>query len=292
MEFESFRDFASFEIVAIGGTPVTPTRIAIFLLVVMIAGVVSRWVRFAVQRAWRRRGIEDDGALRASLRLMHYVVLLTGMAIGLQVVGIRLSALFAAGAVLAVGIGFATQTLVQNFVSGVILLVERSIKPGDILVLDDELVRVTEMGIRRTIVRTLFDEDIIVPNGILVQSAVKNLTYSDKLYRLHIEVGVTYASDLDKTKATLERAARAVSFAEDEPAPLVLLRGFGASSVDFQVSIWIRSPWVMYRARSELLFSIWNALHEEKIVIAFPQLDVHFDGPVTSALEKLGRTAA
>lgn len=289
MNLEAFTDAASQELFTIGDTSVTPLRIGTILLVLLITTIISRSIQRFVLRTAHRRGVEDDGAIRVGLRLMHYTLLLIGIGVAMQVVGIRLSALFAAGAVLAVGIGFATQTIVQNFVSGIILLVERSIKPGDILELRGEVVKVVEMGIRRTIVRTVYDEDIIEPNSSLVQNAVKNLTYSDKLYRLHVPVGVTYSSNLDATMEALERAARDVSWAEKEPAPLVLLTGFGSSSVDFDVSIWIRSPWSLFLARSDLLMSIWRALHEADIVIAFPQLDLHLDD---EAITAIGRRAA
>ena len=119
-----------------------------------------------------------------------------------------LEALFAAGAVFAIGLGFAMQNIVQNFVSGVILLAERTIKPGDVLQVDGRFVKVRHMGIRSTICRTLDEEEIIVPNATIVQSTVTNYTLQDSLFRLRCTVGVVYGSDMVLVKNTLQRAAQ------------------------------------------------------------------------------------
>src|SRR4030095_8726722 len=103
--------------------------------------------------------------------------IVVGLTLALHLAGIKLGAVFAAGAVFAVGLGFAMQNIAQNFVSGVILLVERSIEPGDVIEVNTQVVRVHQMGIRATLVRTLDDEDMIVPNSILVQTTVKNYTH-------------------------------------------------------------------------------------------------------------------
>jgi len=191
-----------------------------------------------------------------------------------------LSTLFAAGAVFAVGLGFAMQNVAQNFVSGVILMVERSIKPGDILMVEDQMVRVERMGIRSTIVRNRDEEELIVPNSILAQGSVKNYTLTDNLYLLKAEVGVVYGSDMKLVREVLERTARGIPWRVEKEEPRILLRQFGSSSVDFQVFIWVDQPWISRRLLSDANERIWWALKEAGVTIAFPQLDVHFDAPV------------
>ena len=142
----------------------------------------------------RARGVTDFGTIKTISRLAHYIILALGIGVGLQTIGVQLSALFAAGAVVAVGIGFALQNITENFVSGIILLVERSIKPGDVLLLDGEIVQVRDMSIRATIVRTLFEEHVIVPNASLVGANVKNYTYENTLLRIPAPVGCTTAA--------------------------------------------------------------------------------------------------
>jgi small-conductance mechanosensitive channel len=149
------------------------------------------------------------------------------------------------------------------------------------------MVKVVDMGIRATVARTLNEEEIIVPNSILVQSMVKNHTLRDSLYRLRVEVGVVYGSDMKLVMEVLQRTAREATWRVKDRAPLVHLTAFGSSSVDFQVSVWVDDPWIVLRRKSELHQAIWWALKDAGVVIAFPQLDVHFDPEVGGALGRI-----
>lgn len=277
----------NFELAKVAGSSVTPISVLTFLLVIGVAFQVSRIMQLGISRAVRARGVGDEGTIAIAQRLAHYVVLAIGIAISLNVVGIEISGLFAAGAVFAVGIGFAMQTIAQNFVSGLILLVERTIKPGDILEVEDRTIRVREMGIRSTVARTRDDEDLIIPNATLVQSTVKNLTLLDTSIRVRAPVGVHYESDMHQVLAVLQEASESVAERSPNREPVVLLTGFGSSSVDFEASIWIDDPWLGPQIRSTLLLAIWDALKANDIVIAYPQMDLHLDPPVESALRVL-----
>jgi small-conductance mechanosensitive channel len=221
---------------------------------------------------------------------MHYGIMAIGLAIAVDQVGIDLTALFAAGALFAVGLGFAMQNIAQNFVSGLILLIERVIKPGDVLEVEGAVVRVRRMGIRTTVARTRDDEEIIIPNATLVQSLVKNFTLGDSAFRVRVGVGVSYGSDMRRVRATLERVAAEQPWRLDRPEPVIFLVDFGSSSVDWEVSAWCDNAWGAPRAASELRQGIWNALKDAGIQISFPQLDVHFAPPVEEALARLPRT--
>ena len=266
---------------AIADTPVTLGTLLIFLGIVLATLVTSKLLQRALARGFKARGVQDEGRIGATARLLHYSVLVIGFGIGLQTIGINLSALFAAGAVAAVAIGFAMQTVVQNFVSGLILLVERAIKPGDVLEVDGDMVKVTQMGIRSTVVRTLDDEEMIVPNSNLVQSTVRNSTLHERAVRIRVPIGVAYESDLDQVVDVLREAALTVGEGQVERDPVVLLRSFGDSSVNFEVSIWIRDPWLTAGLKSQLNLAIWRALKRADIVIPFPQVDVHMPGPTS-----------
>jgi small-conductance mechanosensitive channel len=248
--------------------------------------LVSWTLQRLIGRLARLMGYAREGPIAVTQRLAHYVVLALGASIGLEALGLDLSMLFAAGAVLAIGLGFAMQNIAQNFVSGVILLVERTIKPGDVLEVESRFVRVRHMGIRATIARTLDDEEIIIPNAAIVQSTVKNYTLRDSTYRLRVTVGVTYSSDMALVRRTLERVAAERSWRSAVREPLVLMIEFGDSSVVFEVSVWIDDPWSMRRAKSDLHEAIWWAFKEERIVIAFPQMDVHLDQDALRALSR------
>lgn len=275
----------------IGGSEVTVADLFVVVAILVIAFLFSRIVRQGLDRIMRRRGVDDEGTIAITLRIVHYVVVVLGLLTAVGQVGINLSALFAAGAVFAVGIGFALQGLTVNFVSGVILLFERSIKPGDIVEVDGYVARVLKLGIRTTLCRNRDDEEILVPNSHLVDSTVKNFTLHDSILRLRGTVGVAYESDVARVMEVLDTMADGLEWRLRDRTPVVLLTGFGASSIDFEVSVWTADPWQAPRFRSELLQGIWFALKEAEITIAFPQLDVHFDAPITEAASGLPRAS-
>ncbi len=275
----------------IGGTRVTAATFVMFVLVIVGSFVVSRLVQRLVARALRVGRLSDEGTIGVARNLVHYVVLIVGLGVALQTIGVDLSALFAAGAIFAIGIGFAMQNIVQNFVSGVILLLERAIKPGDILQVEGRVVRVVQIGLRSTIVRTRDEEELIVPNSMLVQSTVTNYTLRDTLYRVRTRVGVIYGCDLRLVRRTFEETAGGLSWRHAGRDPVIFLKEFGDSSVNFEISVWIDTPWDAERRQSELNEALWWALKEAGVTIAFPQIDVHFDPPVLDSLAQMARPA-
>lgn len=274
----------------VSGTSVTIATLAVFALVLVVTLVIARLLHRLFIRAFAARGQQNEGSIAASARLIRYGVWVTGLAIAVHGLGINLTALFAAGAVFAVAIGFAMQNIAQNFVSGVIVLAERAIKPGDVLEVENQMVRVRDMGIRATIARTLDEEDIIIPNSQLVTASVTNYTLRDSSFRLRATVGVTYSSDMAQVRQVLEAAATGIAWRSRDEMPRILLRDFGDSAVLWEVSVWITDPWQVNRRRSELNEAIWFALKDAGITIAFPQVDVHFDAPVSAAIEQLRPT--
>ena len=275
----------------LGETPITVGTVVIMVAVLLAALLVSWLVTRTIRKAFKFRGVEDEGTVGVVTRLTHYLILGAGLFVARRVAGNDLSALFAAGAIFAVALGFAMQNITANFVSGVILLSERAIKPGDVLNVEGKLVRVRDMGIRATIVRTLDDEDLIIPNSVLVQSTVTNHTFRDNMMRLRVPVGVIYGSDMRLVQQVLHDTAEKIPWRSTEKKPVVLLVDFGNSSVDFEVSVWIEDPWKSRWGRSDLRQAIWWALKDAGITIAFPQLDLHLDEPVVESLQGLRATA-
>ncbi len=268
---------------SVGETQVLVSSVLLALLILLTSLVLSRLAKKSIDRMLRRSvgGNISGGVIQ---RLTGYVIVIAGIVASLQAIGIDLSTLFAAGAVFAVGLGFAMQNIAQNFVSGIILLVEGSIKRGDVLEVENEVVKVVKMGIRATLTRTRNEEELIIPNSILVQGMVKNYTLSDSFFLLKCTVGVVYGSDMKLVKEVLERTAEQLPFAVDAQKTRVMMSGFGDSSVNFDVYVWIGDPWLARQYRSRVNEAIWWALKEAHVVIAFPQLDIHFDPPVEQAL--------
>ena len=261
----------------IGGTTVTVSSIVLFILVLVASYIVSRLLQRSMKIMLRSDDARRQGSVAAASRLLHYLVLAIGLGIGLQIAGIDMTALFAAGALVAVGIGFALQTISENFFAGLILLLERTIKPGDILQINDQMVRVLEMGIRSTVVRTFADEDLIVPNSVLVKDTVKNYTLRDNLHRVRAMVGVSYGSDMRVVREVLEGVVGEIQWKSKKVAPSVLMLEFGDSAVIFSAAVWVDDPWSSVKRSSELHEAIWWALKDAGVTIAFPQVDVHFD---------------
>ena len=285
---KSIAEFYSSPLFILSGTEVTLLSLLIFFFVVSFSIALSMVLQRALKRSLDHRFEEQKGTLAAILRLVHYSIVIIGFGIGLQTVGINISALFAAGAVFAIAIGFAMQNIVQNFVSGIILLIERTIKPGDILEVEGgTVVRVIDMGIRTTIVRTWREEELIMPNSIFAQTTVKNYNLRDNEFRLGITVGVSYDSDMKKVIRVLEETARDISWRLPEPDPRVLLQDFGDSAVIFGVYVNVDDPWKQRVYMSDMRKAVWFAFLEANITIAFHQVDIHFDPPVTEAFTGL-----
>ncbi len=282
------RQMLDFELFRLSEHSVTVATVLTAFVVLIVSWSLSVALQRGVSRTLARRGLAREGSIAVTQRLLHYTAMLVGTAIALETIGISLGALFAAGAIFAIGLGFAMQNIAQNFVSGLILLVERSIKPGDVLEVEGIMVRAERMGIRATLARTMDDEELIIPSSVLVQSTVKNFTLHDSLLRVRATVGVVYSSDVRTVFETLRAVTERAEWRSQRRSPVVVLLGFGSSSVDFEVSVWIDDPWEYRSARSRLYEAIWWGLKEAGTVIAFPQLDVHFDPVVTQAARVLG----
>jgi small-conductance mechanosensitive channel len=277
------RELLARKLFDIGGRPVTVSTIVVVIAIILISALVSRMIRFVLHRSLIKQGVAEGRQLRSLERLLNYVIMVVAAGVALETAGIDLSTVLAASAVFAVGIGLGIQGIAMNFVCGIVLLIERSIKIDDIVEVDGKICRVMDLGIRATRVRTLFEEDIIVPNSVLVQQPIKNLTLHDSLIRISVNVGVAYGSDLEKVRKVLEEVATSMEGVDQSYPPLILLDDLAASSVCYEVSVWVHDPWRHRKYRSKLREMIYDACHREKIVIAFPQMDIHLDGRLHKA---------
>ncbi len=275
-------DLLNTTILTVADKPLTVANV-VFAVVVLLAGwAIHRMGARAFDRAEGRAGA--DQRLGVARRLFRYVVGIGAILGALSALGIDLATLFTAGALFAVGVGFAMQDIAQNFVAGVILLVERNIKPGDVVDVEGRFIRIREMGIRSTIAWTRDHEEIIIPNSLLAQTVVKNYTLTNSVFRVRASVGVTYGSDMAVVKKTLFEVGQAIPWREKEHEPLVLMTTFGDNSVTFELILWSANPWEARPALSMMNEAIWDAFQAKGIVIAFPQLDVHLDDAVVDKL--------
>lgn len=277
------REILDLRLFEVAGTSVTVASVVTFLVLVVATFWISRLVQRVVVRMLSRGGVSEPGTIALVKRGLHYLVLIVGIAVALQTIGISLATAFAAGAVVAVGVGFALQNILQNFVSGMILLAERTIKETDILELNGRTIRVQKIGIRSTVARTRSDEEMIIPNSDLVQSVVTNYTLADSLCRVMTQVGVSYSSDMRRVREVVTAAATGVEGRHRGRDPVVYMLDFGDSAVVWGISIWSEAPWTSPLLKSDLNEAIWFALQDAGITIAFPQVDVHFPGGTPGA---------
>jgi len=202
-------------------------------------------------------------------------VLVIGTMIALAAAGFRLSELALVVGALSVGIGFGLQNVVNNFVSGLILMFERPIQPGDVIEVSGTSGKVRDIGMRATTLVTFEGADVVVPNGTLLSEKLTNWTLSDTNRRMDVNVGVAYGSDPHRVLALLAEVAGSTPGVTAEPAPAIVFVGFGSSSLDFAVRAWTNnfSDWVV--TKSALTVRIHDALKDAGIEIPFPQNDLH-----------------
>jgi potassium efflux system protein len=208
-------------------------------------------------------------------RLIHYGFVFVGFLLALVALGVHLRDITIIAGALGVGIGFGLQGIVNNFVSGLILLFERPVKVGDYIQLGEKWAEIKRIGLRATVVETLDRSEIVVPNSDLISNQVTNWTLSNRMVRLVIPVGVEYGSDVPLVMETLKEAAMASSKIMRMPEPQVLFVNFGESSLDFELRVWMSNIDDRFTVKSQLHQEIDSRFRQAGIVIAFPQRDLH-----------------
>jgi small-conductance mechanosensitive channel len=245
-----------------------------FALTVWLSFVVSRFVRFALEEDVFPRVQMTRGVPYALSNLIHYSLLFVGFLFALAAMGVDLDKFTLLAGAFGVGIGFGMQNIVNNFISGLILLFERPIQVGDFVQLASASGEVRRIGIRSSTIRTAEGADVIVPNGDFVSSSVINWTLTDRLRRIDVPVGVAYGSDPEQVLALLRAVAGAHPYIVEAPKSVALFTGFGDSALTFELRAWTDhfDQWVA--TRSELAVAINAKLAAAGIGVPFPQRDV------------------
>ncbi|NNU17392.1 mechanosensitive ion channel family protein [Parvularcula sp. ZS-1/3] len=247
------------------------SAIAMFLVLLW----VTRLVQKTADTQFFPRSRMDPGVQNSLRTLMGYIGLIIAFVVSVGTLGFDLSNLAIIAGALSVGIGFGLQSIVNNFVSGLILLFERPIKVGDWIITNSGEGIVKKISVRSTEIETFDRSSVIVPNSELISSAVTNWTHKDKMGRMLIRIGAAYDSDAPTVIRILERVARENPDTLSTPAPIVVFEDFGASSLDFSLRTYIRDVGSSLRVRTALRLAIHKAFREEGIEIPFPQQDVH-----------------
>lgn len=243
---------------------------ASIVFTIFIARIVGR----TINQGLSRRGV-DSGVRDSIEKFSKYLLIALGTLFSLENLGISISSLAAVGAVLMVGIGFGLQNITQNFISGIIILIERPIKVGDLIHVGSSSGRVLDIRVRSTIIQTSDDVTIIVPNSKLLAEEVINDTFSGQRIRKHVRVGVAYGSDIEKVKRLLCQSAEGHPKVLAQPAATALFINFGDSSLDFDLRFWCSDLQEMDQTTSDIRTKIDHLFRENKIEIPFPQRDLN-----------------
>jgi small-conductance mechanosensitive channel len=258
-----------------GQISLTLGGVLLFIFSVWLAFWAAKTVRVVLQDEVLPKMSLPRGVANSVSSLTYYAMVIAGLFVALAAAGFELSQLAIVVGALSVGIGFGLQNVVNNFVSGLILMFERPIQPGDVVEVSGVSGKVREIGMRATTLGTFEGADVVVPNGMLLNEKLINWTLSDTDRRIDVNVGVAYGSDPRSVLELLMQVTVATPGIATQPEPAVLFVGFGASSLDFSIRAWTNNFGDWVRTRSELNVRVYDALQAAGIEIPFPQQDVH-----------------
>jgi small-conductance mechanosensitive channel len=269
-----------FELYVIDDQSITIRKILLALLILFVGLFLAKlFSRFVTNRLLARTQL-DESAKAAIHKFSFFVLTIILVLYALHTVNIPLTILTLLGGAVAIGVGFGSQNLINNFISGFILMFERPIKIDDIIEIDNIIGRVQHIGTRCTQIRTQANLNILVPNSSLLEKNIINWTLSDDVVRCDISVGVAYGSSTRDTVKALEKAIEEHELILKKPEPIIVFKDFGDSALIFEVYFWIRlgkGRMVKIQTESNVRFLIEKHLREADIVVAFPQRDVHMD---------------
>lgn len=290
MSFSKFmqdiQNVLNYTLFSIKQTPVTLLSLFVFILLLLLFAFLARIIGKVILKRFFSRLQIEEGISYSLIRISQYIIMITGVVISFQFIGIDLSGLVVIFGLLSVGIGFGLQNITSNFVSGLVLLIERPIRVGDRVTVGDTLGDVLEINMRSTTIQTLTNIAIIVPNSEFISSNVINWSHGDPKVRLDLPIGVSYNSDLDTVLHSLREVADENTDVLKKPKPEINFAGFGDSSWNFELRVWLESPKRYQIVRSDLNCAIVKKFREKNIEIPFPQRDLHLRTSVPIPLNK------
>ncbi len=261
--------------VMVGQVRVSIYTLVSFALSVALLLLIALWLANAIQWRLMRSTVLEDSLKIALAKLAKFALLTVAVIAAMLAAGIDLTAFAVFGGALGVGIGLGLQRIISNFVSGIILAFEGSVRPGDMITVGQTFGVVQALHARHIVVRTQDGLDILVPNENLLTQEITNWSYGDRNVCLKLPVQISYADDPERALAVLEDAARGVPRVLAEPPPRAILSGFGESGIDLELRIWVNDPERgVNNIRSDVNRAMWRALKQAGITIPFPQRDV------------------
>ncbi len=254
--------------------------VAIVMVCFLIAKIGSHWARRAVRRTKR---LDSTQALLAE-KLITIAIWAIAFFLAIDLLAIDLTALAVFSGAFGLAIGFGLQKTFGNLIAGIILLMDKSIKPGDVIVIADQAGQSTfgqirKIGVRAVSLVTRDQKEYLIPNENLMINQVENWSYSSRNVRIQVPVGVSYEADMEVAEKLMQEAAKSCDRVLASPPPVVWMKAFGESSVDFIIHCWIQDPEEgVGNVQSAVLKKVWRAFKENDVEIPFPQRDIHLRG--------------
>lgn len=268
------------QLLKIGDFTLNIGQVLSFFLVLVATAIVSRLLQAGFNRLAKQGGNSNSHQLYIISRIIHYIVVFVGFIIALTMLGFKVTELAIMASALGIGIGLGLQGMVNNFVSGLMIMFERSLKVGDFIELSNGVVgEVIEINMRATLVRTNDNVDILIPNADLVSGMVTNWTLQDNVRRFRIPFSVAYGTDKELVKKAALEAASNVPYTLDilGRKPTLWMTSYGDSAINFTLAVWVTAAQVKRPTAlvSDYLWAIDDALTKYDIEIPFPQRDLH-----------------
>ena len=268
------KEILEYKIIQIGDYNLILYHILFVIFVIIVTGIILWVTKKIFDRLVLKKHI-NVGKKHAIYQIIKYFVWVIAIAIALESIGIKLTLLIAGSAALLVGLGLGLQSVFQDFISGVVILVESTIQVNDVIEVEGFVGRVKEIGLRTSKVVTRDDIVTIIPNSKFTTERVINWSHTKRKTRFHINVGVAYGSDVELVRKVLLECAAEHEEVENTPKPFVRFIDFGNSSLDFELFFWSVNNFYVENIKSDLRFLIDKKFRENKIQIPFPQRDIH-----------------
>lgn len=275
----------------VGQTRISVLEAGKLLLTLALMWVLALWAGRLIENRISQSSYINVSMRVALVKLSKFVLLVLAFLLALDAVGIDLTALTVFGGAVGVGLGFGLQRIASNFISGFIVLFDRSIRPGDVISIDNTFGWVQELHARYVVVRDREGVERLIPNETLITTQVINWSYSDPNVRVKLPVSISYDDDPEQAMALLLQAAQASPRVLAEPAPAARLMRFGDSGIELELRVWIKDPQNgLANVRSDINLAIWRLFREAGITIPYPQreLRIYQAGQETSQMSSAG----
>jgi len=269
------KEFLEYRLIEFDSYHLSVSQLIIISILFVIFYTIVFLLKRVLKRIAERKGL-SDGSFLSIYQIVKYLIWISFFFVSLSVLNINISVILAGSAALLVGLGLGIQQLFNDYASGIVMLIERTVKIDDVIELDDGTVgKVLSIGIRTSTIETRDNIAIIIPNSKFVDNSVINWSHIKAKTRFNVSVGVAYGTDIKHVRSILLDIADSNKSIVKKPKPFVLFKDFGESSLDFSLVFWLNETWAAERVKSDIRFQINTEFAKNKIQIPFPQRDIH-----------------